>query len=529
MATFGWPSFLEFHMNDSAAFWLEKAGTETSRQDWQAAIDSYQRALELRPNSASILLQLSIATNAAGHYRQASDYALAAGRRFDTDPRLAATLLPHLRLFNHVPVLLDYLERLKPLERMPIPLLLAFASQLSSANMQKEALGLLDEARRADPDFPPTLVSRAQVLMYMGHFANARRDLLKCLQRAPEIAQAWWLLSRLDTQSHEANQIDALRRIIASRTWKPHEAAFLHFALHKNLDDVGEYDDAWQSLRQACQVVRSATRYDHQRTLTLFRKLRAWAPTATHPSTADAPPSIPIFIVGMHRSGTTLVEQILSGHSGVHAGGELYDFTCAMRHATDHPCSGVVDSTIVERAHSVDFTEVGQHYLKSIAWRTSGKSRTTDKLPTNFLNLGFILSALPDAKILHTHRDPLETCFSNLREFFGGANPHSYDIAELASYHREYKELMRHWEGCFPGMISSVDYDRLTATPEPVVRAMTDYCGIGFQAHMLSTEQRQQAVATASAVQVRGAIAHRATPKWKHYERYLQPLIDALQ
>ena len=138
----------------------------------------------------------------------------------------------------------------------------------------------------------------------------------------------------------------------------------------------------------------------------------------------------------MHRSGTTLLEQMLDGHPEVRALGELYDFTSAMRYATDHHCKGVIDATIVQRGRSIDLGSAGKRYLDGVEWRVEGRRYFTDKLPSNFLNIGFIAHALPQARILHMVRDPVETCFSNLRELFSEANAHSYDLAELADYYR---------------------------------------------------------------------------------------------
>jgi hypothetical protein len=209
--------------------------------------------------------------------------------------------------------------------------------------------------------------------------------------------------------------------------------------------------------------------------------------------------------------------------------GELYDFTSAMRLATDHHCRGVIDRTIVERARDVDFADVGAAYLRDMEWRLAGEGHFTDKLPSNFLNLGFICRALPHAKILHMRRDPVETCFSNLRELFSDANPYSYDQAELADFHKQYRRLMAHWHAAWPGRIFDVDYAALTRDPETVMREVAAFCGLPFDPAMLAMQERKRGVATASAVQVRNKVVARETPKWAPYEAQLQPLIEALR
>src|SRR5690606_17488328 len=183
----------------------------------------------------------------------------------------------------------------------------------------------------------------------------------------------------------------------------------------------------------------------------------------------------PIFIVGMHRSGTTLLEQLLDASPQVRGAGELYDFTSAMRFAADHHCRGVIDTTIVERAQGVELAAVGRHYLESVAWRLGDEPFFVEKLPSNFLTIGFICRALPQARILHMVRAPMETCFSHLRELFSDANPHSYDQEELAEYFLLYRRLMTHWHAAFPGRILDVSYASLAMDPEKEMRRVADF------------------------------------------------------
>jgi tetratricopeptide (TPR) repeat protein len=413
------------------------------------------------------------------------------------------------------------------MSRLPIPFLIAVAAQLSYVNLPERAIEFLDEARRADPDYPTTLLARAQVLAYLGRFAEAEEDVRRSARRAPEIAQGYWLQSWVRKQTAERNHVAAIRRELGRPGRRPDDIALLNFALHKELDDLDRHDEAWQALMHGCAAKRSRLHYDAQRTRRLFEALHRIQPGA--PVAPSDAARVPIFIVGMHRSGTTLLEQMLAGHSQIRAIGELYDFVSAMRYATDHHCKGVIDETIVERAQQADLSIAGQRYLDSVEWRAGERRIFTDKLPSNFLNIGFIVRALPQAKILHMVRDPVETCFSNLRELFSDANPYSYDISELADYFNQYRRLMRAWHEKFPGRILDVHYARLVAEPEHELRRVAEYCGIGFEAAMLKLEAQRRSVVTASAVQVRNEIQVREQPKWAPYERWLQPLIERLQ
>ncbi|MGH8061666.1 MAG: tetratricopeptide repeat-containing sulfotransferase family protein [Pseudoxanthomonas sp.] len=497
--------------------------------EFAQAIACYESALALAPGDPNLLLQLSYMHSLSGHYVEARGYAMRAHAVGTKSEPVLKELIARLRTFNEIPALLECIERMLPLSRIPVPVLIAFAAQLSYVNLPDKAIEFLDEAKRADPDYPATLLSRAQVLIYLGRFAEAEQDAMHALKRAPELAQGYWLLAQVRKQTPESNHVQRIASRLESPMRSAEEPPLLAFALHKELDDLGRYPEAWLALQNGCASKRSTLRYDAGATSRLFAALRSWEAAASDTASASAVGDVvPVFVVGMHRSGTTLLEQLLDGHSEIRGLGELYDFTSAMRYATDHHCPGVIDPLIVERAARVNFDGVGKRYLDGIVWRLGGERFFTDKLPSNFLNVGFICQALPDAKILHMVRDPMETCFSNLRELFSSANPYSYDLLELADYFLEYQRLMEHWYARYPGRILNVDYAQLTADPETQLRRVAEFCGFEFESAMLDLQSRQRGIVTASAVQVRGQIRVEGTPKWRAYAPYLQPLMDRL-
>ncbi len=485
--------------------------------------------LAAHPQHAAALLQASYLESLDGHYRLARDYALRAAHAPRPTEEDIAELLARLRTFNDADALLALLQRLGPPARLSIPLLLTIAAQLSYLNLQERALIYLDEAHRADPDYPPTLVSRAQVLTYLGRFADAETSLRHALRRAPHLAAAWWALSRLPRDPDAlARDIVAMRDSLSRPGRKAEDAALLMFALHTDLDRAGEYAEAGQALLAGCRAKRSTLRYSAEAFEAMIDLLIASSAAISAPAASDSDGPRPIFIVGMHRSGTTLLEQLISQHEDVHGIGELYDFTAQMRQATDHHCRGVIDAELIRRAAAptMDFAAVGRGYVDGIRWRIGDAGHFTDKLPTNFLHLGHIARALPQARILHLRRDPRETCFSNLRELFSDANPHSYDPGELAHYHRQYQRLMAHWREVLPGRILDVDYQALTTDTDTTMRGVADFCGLSFHPALVSTDGARS-VATASAVQVRGGIRP-ASGKWRPYEALLSPWFDTL-
>lgn len=507
---------------------MKRAEMQAAQHNLPRAIALYEAALRQCPDDAYVLVQLSYVHSLSGHYRLGRKHALRAHATGAVSAQVLTELIPRLRTFNAIPELLDCVEHMRPLSRIPIPLLITIAAQLSYVNMSGQAIEYLDEARRGDPDYPATLLARAQVLIYLGRFDEAARDIDRALRRAPQIAHGYWLRSMLGAGFARPGDTAAIRSQLSRPDRTPADVALLGFALHRTLDARGEHAEAWQALSLACRAKRSSLQYGTSETIALADALVS---LPTHRGTACAVPdgsATPIFIVGMHRSGTTLLEQLLDGSPQVRGIGELYDFTSAMREATDHHCRGVIDATIVERAASADLADAGRRYLQGIAWRLEGEPFFTDKLPSNFLNLDFICRALPQARILHMVRDPVETCFSNLRELFSDANPWSYDQLELAAYHRQYRRLMAHWHAVWPGRILDVDYARLVREPEAVMREVTAFCGVAFDPAMLEHRSRSRGVATASAVQVRDRVMVREQPKWAPYQEFLQPLIGAL-
>jgi tetratricopeptide (TPR) repeat protein len=506
---------------------LERAEACATHRDLDQAVTLYLQALDQKPDDPYVLLQLSYMHSLRGEYRAALGYAMRAYATGTNAPKILDELLPRLRTFNEIPALLACVQRMLPASRIPIPLLIRTAAQLSYVNLPDQAIQLLDEAKHADPDYPTTLLARTQVLTYLGRFHEAEQDVARALRRAPEIAQGWWLQAALRKQQKNSHHVNAIQSQLQRPNRSANDVALLAFALHKELDDLGDIEGAWQALMLGCRAKRSMLPYDAHESSRLMHALADFSPKET-PATTEPTGLTPIFIVGMHRSGTTLLEQLLDGSSSVKGIGELYDFTSAMRYVTDHHCRGVIDSRIIERARGADLADAGRRYLDGIAWRLQGAEFFTDKLPSNFLNIGFIAPALPQAKILHLVRDPVETCFSNLRELFSDANPYSYDQLELATYHHQYRAVMAHWHRQFPGRILDVEYARLVREPESVMREICTFCGLAFDPAMLQLAGRQRGVVTASAVQVRGGIQARDVPKWAPYARHLAPMIQAL-
>ncbi len=509
---------------------FELAGQFADAGDWAAARAAYGQVLALEPAHADAMLQLSYVESFAGRYREANAWAVRAAEA----PPPAGTegmldLLRRLRTFNEVLALRGYIARLLALPRVPHAVLVEAATQAGILNDFDVALRCAEAALQAAPGDPVAQLVHGQLLAHYGRVEEAAAEFEHVLARHPGIANGWWMLSRLRRQTPGANHVASLRALLSRPGLRAADVATAARALHKELDDLGDYEGAWQALALMCRARRASLQYSPQDSRQLFDDLVAWnAGEAAAPRVESAGP-VPIFIVGMHRSGTTLLEQLLDASPQVLGVGELNDFQAAMRHATDHYCKGTLDRTIVQRAAAVDFAAVGRRYVEGIAWRLGGERFFTDKQPANFLNIGFICRALPHAKILHLARDPVEICFSNLRELFSGINEYSYDQRELADYYLQYRRLMAHWHRAWPGRILDVPYAALTADPEATMRRVAAHCGIDYVPGMSDPRSSTRVVSTASSVQVRDRVVRRETPKWFPYARHLEPLIAALR
>lgn len=508
----------------------ERAAHQMRAGNWDVARTHWLEALALVPDSAEVMLELSYVESLAGHFRSAREWTLRAVQSGPRSIDAVLSLVHRLRTFNEVPILRGLVAALLGNQRTPHELLVECARQLSNLNDFGLALRCAEAAMAKAPNDLSAHLVRGQLLAQHARITEAAKDFEWVLRHNPRVANAWWLLSRLHKQTSESNHVSQLRTLLQTNDLQLFDIAAAARALHKELDDIGDHDGAWLALETLCKAKRSTVQYDPMESRRLVDRLIAWPlGDAMEAARHEVEGRTPVFIVGMYRSGTTLIEQLLDASPQVRGLGELIDFTSAMRYATDHYCKSPIDMDIVERAHGVDFAEVGRRYMAGVAWRLGDENFFTDKLPSNFLNVGFICAALPQAKILHMVRDPVATCFSNLRELFSDVNPYTYDQHELADYFLQYQRLMAHWHETFPGRILDVDYARLTSDPEATMRDVAAFCGVDYVEGMRSTVSSNRAVATASSIQVREGVVRRESPKWVPYARQLQPLIGALR
>jgi tetratricopeptide (TPR) repeat protein len=407
--------------------------------------------------------------------------------------------------------------------------LAALAHIYQGLNLHAESLALMERARALGFDNPDFRYFRAIQLQFNGRVAEAEAELEACLKLGPTFGRASLTLARLRKWTKDANHLEFIRQRLETVKHGTEDHAAFEFAQYKELEDLGRYEEAWGALQRANAVMHERLKHHVQDEEELFDAVIARCDgefTRTPAHRFDGP--MPIFIVGMPRSGTTLLERILGNHSQVMPAGELADFSRQWRWVADRHGHRLLDTALVEAAGETDFAEVGRRYLEQTQWRAGGRPYYVDKLPPNFMLAGFIRRALPQAKIVHMSREPMDLCFSNYRALFGDAFAYSYDLDALAAHHRQYRRLMAHWHAVMPGAIHDVDYAALVQDTEAATRALLAHCGVPFEAGCLDTADNPAPVATLSSAQVREPIHRRALGEWKPYAAQLTALRQAL-
>jgi hypothetical protein len=248
-----------------------------------------------------------------------------------------------------------------------------------------------------------------------------------------------------------------------------------------------------------------------------------------HPRSVTFDGPTPIFIVGMPRSGTTLLDHMLSAHSAVTSAGEINDFHRQLHWLADvAPRGNQSLLKVLERTGQLDFDELGARYLMQTQWRAAGSKYFIDKLPINVRMVPFIRRALPRSPILHLVRDPMDVCYSNLKAMFGTASPYCYDMKAVSHYYGQYARLTNHWSAALPGAMLDVSYAGLVCDPQTTMRRVLAHCGLEIEAACLRPELNTSPVATPSSAQVRESIHTRSIAQWHRYAKHLEPLRQAL-
>lgn len=406
---------------------------------------------------------------------------------------------------------------------------------LHDRDMFDEALEVLGRALSHAPDNAEALNFTGVALKSVGRLDEAREHVLKAIELNPAMYGAYANLNDLVDFSKGAGTA-LFERMEAMLAEAPDpeadELIALHFAYAKALDDRGEHEKALGHYTIGGRIKRAQLDYNEADTHAFFDSIRAAFPRELfeHRDCAGLDDERPVFIVGMPRSGSTLVEQILSSHPQVHGAGEVKHLSRALTQLRDSFPSLPKYPAIVEKLTPAQIDRLATDYLAALAEGAGGALRITDKLLTNFFFLGLINLLFPKAKVIHTLRDPVDTCLSGFTKLFKDDMPHSYDLADLGRYYRKYRQLMDHWEQVLPeGFMTSVHYEDVVADAEKEARRLIGFLGLPWDDRCVEFHKSERPVKTASVAQVRRPIYRTSLQRWRRYGAGLQPLIDAIE
>ena len=406
------------------------------------------------------------------------------------------------------------------------PLLMrVLAGILRDCQQVERACEWLEKALERSPDNNEVLYDLAMVEYHLNRPQKAEAHIDRVLDQAPFHAPALHLRSALRTQTDQQNHVEALRRCIVEGPRHPRFVAAAHYALAKELEDLQRYDEAIAALDTGAHAYRSTLNYDSNAELSGHEDIRSVFSENTLASLAPGyDKEQPIFVVGMPRTGTTLVERMLSGHSQITSIGEFTEFPRLYGIELVEQFARDADRSPSEASLDIDFARLGRAYCRS-ARELAGEARAfVDKLPYNFLYCGYILAALPNARIIHLRRQALDTCYAVYKTLFFGAYSFSYDLDELADYYISYHRHMAHWHEVLPGRVLDVSYEALVREPDAQLRRIIDWCGLPWEAEALGFHRHKGASMTASAMQVRRPVYTDSIGSWRRAEARFAPL-----
>lgn len=396
-----------------------------------------------------------------------------------------------------------------------------------------EAIENYEKLLKEYPNQPKSWMSFGHALKTVGRTDECIEVYRKSISMLPSLGEAYWSLANLKTFRFDDAEIDEMRRQLERSDLDHQDRLHLHFALGKALEDKGLYEESFQNYSKGNELAQSRSNYNEDEVaLRLDRSKAVFTPALFEARKGQGSPAPdPIFVLGMPRAGSTLVEQILSSHSLVEGTMELPDIMAiANRLAGKGKASDESKyPEILAELPPEKLRELGEEYIANTRiQRKTDRPFFVDKMPNNFAHVGLIRLILPNAKIIDARRHPLACCFSGFKQHFAHGQNFSYGLARIGRYYRDYVMQMKHYDEVLPGVVHRVIYEELVRDTEAVVRGMLDYCGLEFEPACLSFYETKRAVRTASSEQVRQPIYSEGLEQWRYYEPWLGELRQAL-
>ena len=485
------------------------------------AAEGYEQLRADEHFGAIAALRLSLVASRSGDFRRAVSEAIHAHRLRRADPDLLEMIAKRLMSLGEKKLALDTVQQLLALPGARVTTLADLGKLLSDSDEPAVALQLLRRAEAGGLSSAALhyLIGLSQ--MYAGDRDQARNQLEKSLAIDREFARSHWALVKLSDGDDDGRHRDQLLGIVARMKDADPDLPLLLYSLFHRLDRAGDVGDAWRALSRGMAARRAQVRHDGAAEARLFQLLET-SDASPEPDPSEG--AIPVFILGLPRTGSTLLDHLLGQHPDVARAGELRDFNWVLRWTANQGGTPLLDAGLVEKLVATPLKDVGRRYLERTQWRAGSRPFYTDKLPPNFMNIGWIARSLPQARIIHLVRNPMDACFSNLKELFAAPYAHSYDQVEMASHYTRYRRLMAHWHARFPGRILDVGYEDLARDPQAVIHRVHAHCGLAPATGEAASPSAQGVEATASAMQVREPVHQRGIDAWKRYSSHLGPL-----
>ncbi len=514
-------------MNGSLQEYWNRAQQHLSSGQITAARVQYEALQARAPDHLRTLLLATQIDWNEGRVRDASRSALVAARAAQGNAEALDDATRALIEVGEEKEATAELQRATRADAKPGPFLWAAAMHLQRLGLHGEALAVLERMRALGFAGPALDFYLGQQLLFNGRPEEAESMLRGVVEQVPAFGTAMLPLVRLRRQTTGDNRLALIEKGLREAARGTRDEAALDFALYHTLEDLGRHDEAWLALARGNDRMRARNPHDAaQQSRYVDHCIASIGPDSpVIPGGQDGPQ--PIFIVGLPRSGSTVLERMLGNHTHVASAGELTTLGRAFQWATD--ATDIQSESFLARLRGLEFTEVGERYLEQSRWRARGKPFFIDKQPPNWWLAGLIPAALPKARILNLVREPMDVCFSNFRAFCGDDYAYCYGLASIASTWHDYHRLMGHWHSVSPGAILDVRYDELVREPEVALRAVLDFCGLPWEPDCIDIARNRTPVATLSAAQVRSKLRMRGAEEWAPYASQLEPLRSMLK
>ncbi len=509
---------------------IEAATAALTADDRRRAEEHFRQILQADPAHVAALCGLAAVSLAADRPPDAERllrHALRQSRHLPLAHRGLAPALLELGRPADARAATEHLQRLEPASAQTWIATAAVATRLLR---QDEALRAYERALELRPAEVGLRMSIGHIQKTLGQREASEASYRAALQMDPGRAEAWWSLADLKNYTFSDAEVAAMQELLDRDRREPANEAQLNFALGRAFEQRGQYAQAFAYYERGNALRRQAVPFDIESFERRSQRIRHFFNRAFFDAHAGGGASgrAPIFIVGLPRSGSTLVEQILASHSHVEGTMELPNILDIVGHFDDMAPGRNGYPETVTAVPPEQLRVMGERYLEDTALLHASRERFTDKLPNNFSHIGLIHAILPNATVIDARRHPMDACFSTFKQHFAEGQTFSYSLENLGRYYRSYLSLMDHWDTVLPGKVLQVRYEALVQDPETQIRRLLEHCGLEFEPGCLNFHQTRRAVRTASSEQVRQPIYTSGVGYWRNFERELEPLALAL-